>query len=378
MKYILILLIFLNAANSLACSCILPQDFKNHEDLQPYSFIALVEIKKLPPRSAVSYGRRTDSIRIEVKELFKGKSISTVFDDAFNSSCALSLSEGEQWLFFGTANANNDKVFVGTCGYSTRYRDVDGKREWAYFTGIKQLNVLRQLFNPSDLNLDNKIYYPNGKTEIEQSFTNNKLDGIRKIYYPSGKLYIEEKFKNGYRADYRKIYDESGQLIKHVLYKGSLIEKITTYQDTVFVIDQFTSRAKYPNFPFLQPISTPEIIKKTVDSLRKTINPSLIGLIQVFKDDGKSYSREYYYPNGKLKYKSYLDWDKKLRETTNYREDGTLEEYTKEDFNNDQSILQKYQLDGTRKEYVSRCEFCSIYFNGDKQAEALPENIYIQ
>jgi len=154
-----------------ACTCAPQPEFKSKEDLKRYDFVALVEITALPPKNLQSFMklRVNGDINLTIKELFKGESTLKVYDGDFNDDCALNLHEGENWLFFGTSY--NGKTFISRCSYTRLYSDTLGKREWQYFTGIKELDVLRKLYeHPVNTNYSKKVFYKNGQVEIEQQF----------------------------------------------------------------------------------------------------------------------------------------------------------------------------------------------------------------
>ena len=49
------------------------------------------------------------------------------------------------------------------------------------------------------VNYKDKIYYPNGKIQMEANFKDDKLEGIVKRYDENGKLIEQEIYKNGNR-----------------------------------------------------------------------------------------------------------------------------------------------------------------------------------
>jgi antitoxin component YwqK of YwqJK toxin-antitoxin module len=374
MKILITVALLLNVIEAIACVCSPLPDFKNKEDLKSYDFIALVDIKDLAPAYRLS--RKNGDIKMNVIELLKGTASSLAVDPAFNSSCALPLKKGEQWLFFGYNR--NGKTEVESCTYTMRYRDTTGKREWWFSSGIKQLDLLRKIYNKPATEIKNKTFYPDGKLEIEQSFKNSSLDGLRKIYYPNGKLYIIEKFKNGKHVDYRKSYSISGQLLSDVVYNNDLIKQVKYYHDSTYVTQQLLFEADYPKFPFLDKEKNPQMIEKRMDSLRKTVVWSQLAMIKSYAKNGRSWKAEGYYPTGKLSYKSYMDWDKKLMEEYHYLKDGKLEYTVKRDQGKHLSIEHEYQEDGSRKDFLNDCDLCYIFFRPNDAPEATPESIYIQ
>lgn len=382
MKLLYTLLLLLITKWAFACFCGPLPDFKSKEDLKGYDFIALVTIKELAPVDTASKFMRVHTngdIKINVIESFKGDNINLLNDPSFYSDCAFDLYPGEQWIFFGTAY--NGKMTISRCNYSLRYRDTVGIRDWWYFEGIKQLDVLRTIYgHPAESNVLKKQFYPNGNIEVDQSFKNGKLSGIRKIYYPNGKIHIEEKFKDGNRIDFRNTYHLSGQLIESVKYSHGLIKQITQYQDTTEVawyMNYETNNNKDPLFGDKD--HEPQFFINTLDSLRKLKAwDKQIANIRKYDDNGRSYTYMAYNYKGDTSVVDYLDWDKQVSEHTNFYDSGKAQMYIKLDPVNDKQIEYDYTKEGKRRDFVNKCRSCQFYFNPKSAPQATPQKVYIQ
>jgi antitoxin component YwqK of YwqJK toxin-antitoxin module len=375
-----ITLLFVNA-KLFACTCSIFGDFKTKDDLKSYDFIAMVKIGELPPMDSTQKFmkvRTNGDFKADVLELFKGKSTGSFNDPSFKSNCALQLQQGEEWLFFG--NIYKGKMQISECSYTVQYRDIYGQRQWEYFSGIKQLDVLRKLYeHPVSSNITNKQFYPNGRIEIEQHIKNGTLNGKRIIYNIQGNIKLTEEFKNGVRTGYRRIYDTSGHLIRLSEYKRGIKKSFIVYQDTA-------EHAWYLNYQklhnkdllFGEREHNSEYFEKLLDSLRKLKNwDKQIALKRLFSNDGLSYQEVQYGYAGNLEGKGYLDWDKKIYEFWRYEKNGKLHSYIKYNQNIDRQIENDYMPDGKRRDFDTNCTSCKYYFDKNNLAAA-PEKIYIQ
>jgi antitoxin component YwqK of YwqJK toxin-antitoxin module len=367
---------------SFGCSCAPMADFKSKDDLKEYDFIALMTVKELAPIDTSSKFmrlRKNGDIKINLTELFKGNSVDQVYDSSFRNDCAFDLQVGEQWIFFGTTY--NGKINISRCGYSVKYRDTIGAREWWYFGGIKQLDVLRTIYaHQQESNAFKKQFYLNGNIEVEQKFKNGKLNGLRRIYYPNGKIHIEEKFKDGNRVDFRNTYHPSGQLIESVTYSRGFIKQVVQYQDTTEVAWYMNFQTAHNNdLLFGDKDHDPQFFISTLDSLRKLKAwDKQIASSRKYADNGRSYDFVSFNYRGVIRAKGYLDWDKQINEHTNYYDNGKVQMYIKYDQINDQQIEYDYTKEGKRRDFVRKCESCKYYFSSSSEPEATPQKTYIQ
>ncbi len=377
-RHWLALIVLLISKNASACVCAPQLDFKTKDDLKSYDFIAFVKITKLSAYHIPRWSntRVNGNIGIRINELFKGDTTSIVYDSSYDSNCALNIKEGEEWLLFG--NVSNGKVSVSVCSFSRMYRDSTEKRDWRSLIIIERLNMLRHIYDHAiPQNTNAKIFYPNGKLEVSQTFKNGKLDGVRNIYYPTGQLYIAEKFKNGKRVEYRNTYMPSGQLIRQTIYRNGLIKQLITYQDTAESTWYINYQVHNNNEPLFGDKShTPAQFSLMLDSLRKIKHwEKQIAMDKTFGDDGRSYTLKMFDYKGDTSAVGYLDWNKRLYEHTVYR-NGKIEYTAKYDQLNDSQIEHDYDRPGGPKDFISKCDYCRFYFDVNSPPEATPEAIY--
>ncbi|RFZ94226.1 hypothetical protein D0C36_01330 [Mucilaginibacter conchicola] len=381
MKAIITAIFLLLNINVFACSCFMQPAFKSKDDLKDNSFIALVKIKQTAPldEKYKFMSLRTDSIiHVEVKELFKGKITDAVIDASYRSDCNMILNTGEEWLLFGYERYG--KTYVSRCSYSTKYRDITGFRDWNWFRGIKELDVLRTIYNHSfNGDISNTLFYPDGKPEIKQKIVKGKLEGTRSIYYPDGKLYLTEDFKNGIRAGTRRIYDTSGHLLSLTKYRNGLKKEITRYQDTAehaWYLNYQMRNNREPLFGDHDHDST--YFAKLLDSLRSLKHwDKEIQYHEVFSKDGRSYQREIFGYKGNVESKAYLDWNAGVYEEWHYLKSGKLEYHIKYDQRKNLKLETDYKEDGSTKDFNGICTSCKLYFDPDSPAGAA-EEIYLQ
>jgi antitoxin component YwqK of YwqJK toxin-antitoxin module len=334
MKTLLFICIWAVTFPAMACTCDDPHDFKTKTDLQGYDFIALVKVKRLAPLDTVNrmfHLRRSGDIGVEVIELFKGEKADTVYDENFENDCAFHLEENAEWLFFGFKR--DGKIYVSTCSYSVQYRAPDGYRDWRYLSGIKQLTWLQSIYGHTAAEVPEKEFYPNGKTEVQQSFKNRLLNGQRKIYYPDGKLWITEEFEKGARVGTRNIYAKTGQLIEEITYSDGYKKEMVAYHDTAETVWYLHYQASPDKAPlFAEKYKDPQTPLKELDSLRKLKNwPKLVMYDYKFIDKGYSY--RFYACDflGRMERSADMDWNEKVETTYEYFKNGDVQEYMKYD-----------------------------------------------
>lgn len=381
MKLVLTFLILTATQVVLACTCAPVRDFKSQEDLKGYSFIALVTIKKLPPINTANKFmrlRQSADIVIEPIDLFKGEPTTTLYDASFDSNCALSIQEGEQWILFGYGDKGRTEV--SRCSYSVRYRDTLGGRDWKYFTGIKQLEVLRDIYqHGKQYNIEENQFYKNGKPELIQSFKKGQLNGWRTVYYPDGNVYLKEKFKKGIRVGRKSFYHNNGQLMEIIEYSNGLTAKEIRYQDTTEIAWYLHFKATHlDDLLFGDNKHNAQYYYSLLDSLRRLKDwDKQIAYHKRYSKDGFSYAYEMYNYQGGLEVKDYLNWDKQLSEHTLYYDTGKPKMYLKKDQKNNEEIEYDYAEDGKRRDFVKKCESCKYFFDKVNPA-GTPEKVYIQ
>lgn len=111
MKAVLFICIWVITIPAIACTCGIANIFKTKDDLHGYDFIALVNVKSLPPADSAKNAfhlRRFGDIGIDIIELFKGDPINVVYDENFENDCAMPVAQNVQWILFGYKR--DDKV----------------------------------------------------------------------------------------------------------------------------------------------------------------------------------------------------------------------------------------------------------------------------
>lgn len=378
MRYLLFFVLFTFSLQGYCCSCGVIPDFKSAKDLKDYQFIALVTIKKLAPQHPSRWAniRVNGDVTADVKELFKGKATPSFYDPMFRSDCALPLKVGEQWLFFG--NIDSGRVVVQACSYNQLYRRANGEREWQYTTAIRNLDVLRKIFNHSSPQHQRRVFYPNGKLELSQHIKDGKLYGERKIYDPEGRLRIQEDFRNNIRYGTRKVYDTSGHVLQVSVYRNGKLTRSVRYQDTAEIAWYFKyqqSKSREPLFSDIKHDSAFFAFK--LDSLRKSDKwQQAIELDVRYADDGLSYEHCFLDHYGQIKEYAYQDGINKIRESW-YYSDGVLKSYTKEDGLRNKESFYNIMADGTRKDFERECTSCYIYFD-KKNFLSAAEPVFVQ
>jgi len=383
MKFICIAVLMLLVKLSMACSCSPLPKFKTKADLAEYDFIAFVKITGLAPldEKLPGWGIHVNGeINIEIKELFKGKPVKLITDPGYRSDCAMQVNKGEEWLLFG--RMFNDTLIVSKCGYSVRYRDTSGQRDWLGFSGIRELNALIQIYaHPVPISHVKRTLYPNGKTEIEQSFTNNILSGTRKIYYPDGKIYIAEDFKNGNRVGARKFYGKSGQLLILTLYDAAGLKREEIhYQDTTenaWYLNYQIHHNKDPLFGEIKHDST--FFIKALDSLRLLKDwDKQISLKETYTNGGRNSDMISYDYMGRIRSDNHLDWDKQVIERHLYYPNGKVQNYSNYNQKRNLAVEIDHAENGTIRTFSDVCRSCKFYFDINSPLQGKPEEIYVQ
>jgi hypothetical protein len=71
-------------------------------------------------------------------------------------------------------------------------------------------------------------YYPTGELEVEEVYSEGKVEGPTNYYYPNGKIQYVVNYKNGVRVGKYKVYSQEGNLLEEREYNesGQLIDYI--------------------------------------------------------------------------------------------------------------------------------------------------------
>jgi antitoxin component YwqK of YwqJK toxin-antitoxin module len=105
------------------------------------------------------------------------------------------------------------------------YASATGEKDWQYERGIRELTLLREIYNHNVTvekvpNGIKKTYYPNETIEIEQSFENGLPNGQKTVYYPNGRIMINENYENGQREGNSIWYDRKGRVERNLKFSN--------------------------------------------------------------------------------------------------------------------------------------------------------------
>ncbi len=376
-------LVMLFPIRSFACSCGGVEEFKTAGDLKHYDFIALAEVTGLadPAGPGDPWFRKNGDIRISILELFKGEPIGLLNDSSVNTSCGLDLEAGQQWLFFG-AKDTSGRMLVGSCSHTVKYRDATGLRDWQYFRGMPQLELLRKVFNKPDTAKPERIVrYANGRTEVDQHFRNGRLHGIRKIYYPTGGLYVAEKFSRGKRKGYRKIYGKSGLLAAHTTYAGSFKRKQISYVDPLHIEGELLFEAR--NRLRIDALPTDELsqgdqsrVRRVADSLKVRALADPVETVWRLSANRHGSHYRAFFPGARLHTETRLDWKERFYSRSVYDGAGCLVSRTVEDGKAGVRISEEFDAKGSVRKSIGTPEGADSHFAA-ALIDAEPEPVFL-
>lgn len=222
---------------SKACMCNNSTIIDSLPELAAYTFIAHVRItgdRDIPVNSKDVALPPNGELSFEILELFKGKKQGKILEAGKHSSCDIGISNGEEWVLFGINYKGNTVVVA--CDRNVRYRAADGVRSWQYSHSFYELDRLRTLYNhpsPVFTNETNRLFYKDGKLELEETYVNGKLHGEQKIWYPNGKLYRRAYYINDTLYGQVTHFYSSGQIERSDYYiEGRHAHVSSVYYDT--------------------------------------------------------------------------------------------------------------------------------------------------
>lgn len=322
--------------NSLACSCL--GDFKrikSEEDLKNYEFVALVKIiLEVSNRSSGATSSDEATLGFKIIEKYKGPDIGKVVERDVGTSCDMGIEVGDEWVLYATGY--NGKVFIHACNRNIRYRSKEGVRDWHYKRGIEEVDDLRTLYGripkrPTDGAA--RQYYPNGKTEIEETYSKGLRNGVRTVYHPNGKIWGKEAFENDSLQGKSEWFYPSGQLHDQKFYRSDiLINKSKFYYDTTV-----TAREKQ----FLI-----ESLYKTEDSLRKTFSRIQVWMEALYDYNGRIILSREYSRSGNLLSERVYDPEEHYSSSIYYHENGTVKAMQHSKNLKDVGHYQEYDANG--------------------------------
>ena len=211
-----------------ACTCIWPdRELKSIRELDEYDFVAHVLVLE----------NNGNHSKIEIKELFKGKEITKVFEPARRSSCGYGIQEGSEWILFGKSSVKG--MVIAACDRNIKYKSNMGTRDWKYERGISELRQLRKLYQKQSETFTHGIrreYYYGGKRELEENYAEGKRHGERKIWYPNGVLYCRQNYVHGNLNGKSEWFYPSGQIYDEEFYDmGKPVNVSRLYFDSAYV-----------------------------------------------------------------------------------------------------------------------------------------------
>jgi antitoxin component YwqK of YwqJK toxin-antitoxin module len=308
--------------------------FQTLDDLKGYEFIAHVKIVNDHDGEAPSNpnGYSVDKVDIQVLELFKGKMTNAIYEANKSSFCSMNIVNGQEWIFFGVRS--NGKLVVSDCDYNLIYRQADGRRDWEYQNGFKEINLLRELFGVQGRKYANGKhieYYENGNIEMEVNFENNLRVGERKIWHLNGILASKESFVNDSLDGKLERYYLTGQLKEVEFYqKGKPYNVHRRYNDTTNISD-----LKYQWI---------ENFDKIKDSLKREYKRITISLEQIYNSDGEKIAHRSFDRLGRLQLEVIYDPNTKISTRIFYHKNvGTISSISYEKRENGYDHIGHYQ-----------------------------------
>jgi|GEM_PF-1720786 len=298
----------------MACMCM--ADFKRIktlEDLKGYEFVALVKVTSEtinPPSGTTRFPEAT--LGFKIIEKFKGKDIGEIIENDVQTSCDMGISVGDEWVLFATIYKG--KLAISSCERNVRYRDKDGVRDWHFRRGMEEVEDLRTLYGlaqkqPRD-GIDRQ-YYPDGKTEVEQTYHNGLRNGFRMVYHRNGKVWGKQMFVNDSLQGKSEWFFPSGQLYDQKFYrKGILINLSRVYHDTT-INGRWKERLVKDFY-------------KTEDSLRKTHSRIQVWMEALYDYDGKIIFSRQYSRWGKMEHEYVYHPDEKYYTSIYYHDNGEV------------------------------------------------------
>lgn len=314
--FILVLKTFVFSQAAKACSCNEPFPFWTIDSLaqlENYEFIAHVKILEDKDYKRIKGTNETiGQLTIKIIELFKGKNIDEIIEYDKGTSCDIGISEGEEWVLFGVKV--DGKIAVVACDRNKKYRGRNGFRDWKYDRGFYELSQLRKLYQhtiPTYKNEKHIEFYPNGQKEIEETYSNGKLNGERKIWYPNGQLFNKQYYVNDTLDGKTEWFYHTGQIYDEDFYiKGKSCNVSRLYYDA-------TIRQKWDKDP-------DDSLEKTTDSLVFTYDKLQVQYETVFDSYGQIIIRREYTEQGKIKEESTYYPDKDFSVTIYYQSNGAI------------------------------------------------------
>lgn len=311
----LLILVSFTGQTSRACMCMNFFTIDSLAQMKEYDFIAHVKIidDQIFKKPSKDDYETIGQLSFEIIELFKGEKINKILEYSKNSSCDIGISKGEEWILFG--KTRNGKISVVACDRNKRYKEKDEQRDWKYGRGFYELKQLRKLYEHPTYKFENEMrkeFFKNGKTEIEESYLNGKLNGERKIWYPNGKLFCKQFYINDTLDGKSEWFYESGQIYDEDYYlKGKPCNVSRLYYDSTIEqgwIKKMLIESHY----------------KTEDSLIFVYKRIQAQYETVFDSYGRAIISREFTRLGKIHKEETIDPDRKFRTVIYYHDNGAI------------------------------------------------------
>lgn len=231
LKILFFTVFILFSLKSFSCVCPIKYDFKTKEDLNEYDFIAHVKVTSIDIIKNINRNEM-HQISFEIKELYKGKQLTTMLIYGSNqllggwTSCDLGEMIGDEWIIFATTNLQFNQVTTGQCSRSIRIKDRYGYEDISYSPQSKIKQQLELLFDKvtTQIHVEGKYLtsFPNENLQSEQYYSSKKLNGPRKLWYPNKVLESTQYYDKGMREGVFKWYSEKGELTKIEKFKNNI------------------------------------------------------------------------------------------------------------------------------------------------------------
>ena len=301
-------------------------------ELKEFDFIARVRILNAYDNQAST---NNDVVKIQILELFKGKAITQISEDMKNSSCDIGISDGEEWIFFG--KKRNGKIIQYVCDRHHQIRNSDGMRVSGYNSDFNPLWKLREFYGHEEKKYNteaHKEYYPNGQIELEEYYSNGKLEGVSKMWYPNGQLMNLDTFVNGRVVGLSRTWHSNGVLESSSYFidgrqEGKVLHFYPTGQ-----LSSVAYKKNYKHYNIYQTFydtskeyySFDAILygKETLDSLNSDHKNIHVNMEWVYDENGELLIKREYFRNGKISKEEIILDEPNFVLITYYHENGNL------------------------------------------------------
>lgn len=210
--FLVVSLLFIKVAN--ACSC------KKHKEftLKEYNDLGLIFTGEVIEKYKDTL-KNENIIKFKVSKIIKGKDVDG-FVYAVNpiSQCMLHVNLGEYYLLF--LKSESEKPFVSMCSRKIKIENIDNYKipHWLTSCTYKKEGL-------------NKLYHLNQKLSSEGHYYNGKLEGFWKFYNKDGELSETGYYKRGLKDSIWTSFNYNGKRKDIITYKNDTLhgESISYY-----------------------------------------------------------------------------------------------------------------------------------------------------